>query len=154
LKQTKLFWQLFRLQKSEKIAPAESLVKQMSGSAARFFNDYHLLHFPGEISGYIIETGEKEKFGNLENFHTLLKKNTRVNFSNNLKTPEVEYLSLAGEKLKMRYIPEKLRCEAEINGEKTIGTILPMALFMITFCESKEWQNGNQQRHAGLFGEI
>ena len=105
-------------EKSEKIAPAESLVKQMGGSAARFFNAYHLLHFPGEISGYIIETGEKEEFGNLENFHAFLKKKAKINFSNRPEKLEVEYTSVAGEKLKMRYIPEKLRCEAVINGKK------------------------------------
>jgi hypothetical protein len=105
-------------EKSEKIAPADSLVKQMGGSAARFFNNYHLLHFPGEISGYIIETGEKEEFGNLENFQAFLKKKTKINFSKHSENPEVDYLSISGEKLRMKYIPEKLRCKAVINGKK------------------------------------
>lgn len=146
-------------EKSEKIAPADSQVKQMSGSAARFFNDYHLLHFPGEISGYIIETGEKEAFGNLENFHALLKKKTKINFSNRAKNPEVEYTSIAGEKLKMRYIPEKLRCEAEINGEKiNWDNFTGGAVYNSPFVQVKngkmEISNGIQGYSVKFEGEI
>jgi hypothetical protein len=103
---------------SEKIAPAEALVKQMSGSAARFFSDYHLLHFPGEISGYIVESGERSKYHTIENFLYEVKNKTRLNDDQLNENFIIDYNTLEGEQLKMKYIPEKLRCEAEINGKK------------------------------------
>jgi hypothetical protein len=131
----------------------------MDGSAARFFNDYHLLHFPGEISGYIIETGEKEVFENLENFYAFLKKKTKINFSKPLKNPEVDYLSIAGEKLKMKYIPEKLRCEAVINGNKiNWDNFTGGAVYDSPFVKVKngklEVSNGMQSYSVKFEGEI
>lgn len=146
-------------EKSERIAPADSLVKQMDGSAARFFYEYHLLHFPGEISGYIIETGEKEEFGTLENFQAFLKKKTKINFSKHSENPEVEYISIAGEKVRMKYIPEKLRCEAVINVNKiNWDNFTGGAVYDSPFVKVKngklEVSNGMQSYSVKFEGEI
>jgi hypothetical protein len=92
----------------------------MKGSAANYFKDYHLLHFPGEVSGYIVETGEKRDYGNIENFHASLLAKTHVNKDKLSEELKVTYKTLQKEQLIMEYVPEKLRCKASINGKKII----------------------------------
>jgi hypothetical protein len=101
---------------SENIAPPDNLVREMKGSAANFFKDYHLLHFPGEISGYIVETGEKKDYKNLQNFYTSLSEKIEVDKKKLYEELKVTYQTLQGEELIMEYVSEKLRCKATING--------------------------------------
>ncbi|MGC9343717.1 MAG: hypothetical protein ACP5E3_13520, partial [Bacteroidales bacterium] len=56
-------------QSSFPLEPGLSVSQQMKGSAGKFFTDYHLLIFPGEISGYIIEAAEKSDYENIREFH-------------------------------------------------------------------------------------
>jgi hypothetical protein len=105
---------------SENIAPPDNRVSEMKGSAANYFKDYHLLHFPGEVSGYIVETGEKRDYGNIENFHASLLAKTHVNQDKLSEELKVTYKTLQKEQLIMEYVPEKLRCKASINGKKII----------------------------------
>jgi len=103
---------------SMQIAPTEQMVNQMTGSAVKFFKDYNLLAFPGKISGYIVETGEKSRFGTLENFINAIQQKTKIDQSKLLGNLELNYQSLAGDTMVMQYIPEGLRCQAKINGKK------------------------------------
>jgi len=83
----------------------------------KFFADYGLLVIPGNISGYIVETGEKSEFQNLDNFSRAIRQNTKLDDSKLQSSFELNYLSLSGDKLKMIYNREGLRCRAAINGK-------------------------------------
>ncbi|MFW6289736.1 MAG: hypothetical protein ACOC0R_02110 [Mariniphaga sp.] len=102
---------------SQNIAPPNNLVNEMKGSAANFFNNYHLLHFPGEVSGYIVETGEKSDYQSLEDFHTSLVRKMEIDKTQLSNNRKISYRTLTGDQLVMQYIPEMLRCKAVINGK-------------------------------------
>lgn len=84
----------------------------------KFFKDYNVIVFPGEVSGYVIETAERSSFGNIDNFRQAILKNTRLNLTGLNVNRELNYTSLNGQKLKMIYNPSGLRCNAWINGDK------------------------------------
>jgi len=100
------------------INPSEEIRSEMGGSAARFFAGYNLLVFTGKISGYIIETGEREKFRSLENFWQEVNKKSKTYKSQLQDKLTLKYQSIFGDKIEMKYKPEGLRCEATINGKK------------------------------------
>jgi hypothetical protein len=103
---------------SELIAPPVEIRKSIQGSAKKFFADYNLISFPGEISGYIVETGEKSEYKTIDNFLTSIKNKTRIDASKLKSNLQLNYNSLYGDKLEMEYISEGLRCHAKINGKK------------------------------------
>lgn len=100
------------------VAPNDDYLKKGSTEARKFFKDYSLLVFPGQVSGYIVETAEKSKFKNLDNFIQAVKKESAPNLSSSDKNPEIRYRSLSGEELRMKYQPDGLRCRAWINGQE------------------------------------
>lgn len=100
--------------KSMIVVPPRHTLKNMKKYASRFFNDYSLLVFPGKISGFIVETGEKSVYPSLQEFNKAIKKNTSVQH-NKL---QVNYQSLHGDNMQMEYNPIGLRCNAIINGKK------------------------------------
>lgn len=103
---------------SEKIAPSKAIRNELNGSASKFFSDYNLLVFPGDISGYIVESGEKSEYKTLDNFLASIKKKTKIDSSKLQSNLQLNYSSLYGDKLEMQYIAEGLRCQAKINGKK------------------------------------
>lgn len=99
------------------LAPSES-IKLSTNEAPKFFKDYSLIVFPGEISGYIVETGEKSAYLTLENFSKAVQQKTKTDRSKLESNLELVYHSLSGDDLKMNYQPSGLRCAATINGKK------------------------------------
>lgn len=93
---------------------------QMEGNseAGKFLKDYSVIVFPGEISGYVIETAEKSVYPLLENFAEALRSKTRLDLSNLVQKREISYTTLSGQHLKMLYNPSGLRCSAWIDGKK------------------------------------
>jgi len=84
--------------------------------AQKFFNDYSLFAFAGEVSGYIVETAEKSKFKSINEFDNYLSQTTKLTFDS--ENREIEYISAYGDKINFLYNPVGLRCDAQINGEK------------------------------------
>ncbi len=103
---------------SELIAPSEEIRNSIQGSAKKFFADYNLISFQGEISGFIVETGEKSEYKTIDNFLTSIKNKTKIEASELQSKLQIGYNTLYGDKLEMEYIPEGLRCQAKINGKK------------------------------------
>jgi hypothetical protein len=100
------------------VAPNDDYLKNGSTEAQKFFKDYSLLVFPGQVSGYIVETAEKSKFKNLDGFIQSIMNRPATDFSSLDKNPEIRYRSLSGEELRMRYQSVGLRCRAWINGRE------------------------------------
>lgn len=102
---------------SARIQPDKQTVDKMQGNAAKFFSDYGLLAFPGETSGYIVETGGQGEYLYLDNFRkAVLEKTTAGPHPDT--NGQIRYQSLSGDLLEMQYNPEGLRCLAKINGRK------------------------------------
>ena len=95
------------------VSPDRSVVEQMNGGAQRFFANHQVLAFPGEMSGYIVETGERSAYESLSAFAEAVTQNTRTSLEN----LTVDYQSLAGDHIVMQYFPEGLRSQVTINGE-------------------------------------
>lgn len=87
-----------------------------NSEAKSFFNDFGLLVFQGAVSGYIVETAEKSKFSSIEAFDHFLNGNTFLKLS--VEKLQVEYTTLSGDSMIMKYNPVGLRCDASINGVK------------------------------------
>ncbi len=102
---------------SRAISPKPALVEHLDRQPARFFNDYHLLVFPGQISGYIVETGERADYKSMENFVNAIRTKTELHTSQLTSNLTLSYRSLTGDTMIMSYRPEGLRCDATINGE-------------------------------------
>lgn len=100
------------------VVPGDDYVKKGRTEAQKFFMDYGLLVFPGQVSGYIVETAEKSKFKNPDEFIQAVAERPAPNFSSLDKNPEIRYRSLSGEELHMKYRPEGLRCCAWINDKE------------------------------------
>ena len=100
------------------VSPSESYINQSNTESQKYFKDYSLLVFPGEISGYIVETGEKSMYKTLPDFQKAILTKTKIDRSKLEQKLELTYYSLNGDKLKMRYNPSGLRCGAEINGKE------------------------------------
>ncbi len=115
----KMFVAIIPLSKDGFVLSPENLHGEMVNTEMyKFFKDYSLLVFPGTISGYIVETGEKSEYKNLQNFSQTIRKRTKLDLSKLQKELTVNYHSLLGDDLTMIYCPERLRCEATINGLK------------------------------------
>jgi hypothetical protein len=99
------------------VSPTDDYLKKGNTEAQKFFKDYSLIVFPGEISGFIVETGEKSEFLDLDNFSHAIRRQTKLDDSKLQSSFELNYLSLSGDKLKMIYNREGLRCRAAINGK-------------------------------------
>jgi len=89
-----------------------------NSEAMKFFRDYSLLVFPGQISGYIVETGEKSVYGALSEFRKAIQVKTSIDCSKLEQKLELTYRSLGSDQLKMVYRPEGLRCKGFINGKE------------------------------------
>ena len=100
------------------VSPAESFLHQSNSESLKFFKDYSLLVFPGKISGYIVETGEKSMYKTLSEFQKAILSKTQIDSSKLEQKLELTYHSLGGDKLKMIYRPEGLRCRGFINGKE------------------------------------
>ncbi len=104
-------------EKSFNIHPGPELAAQMDKQASRFFTDYSILVFPDTLSGYIVETGEREQYGTLSNFWSAIKKKTTIDKSRLKSQRLLQYRSLFGQNLLMQYNSVGLRCQASIDGE-------------------------------------
>lgn len=100
------------------LSPDDSRRFKSGSETQKFFREYSLLVFPGKISGYIVETGEKSVYQNLQKFSEEIGKNTKADFSKLEQNLKLSYRSLCGDNLRMTYKPEVLRCTATINGKK------------------------------------
>lgn len=89
-----------------------------NSEAAKFFRDYGVIVFPGEVSGYVVETAEKAKFPTMQEFSQALRVKTKLDLSKLSLNKEIIYSSLYGENLRMLYNPAGLRCTAWVNGKK------------------------------------
>ena len=101
-----------------------------NSEAIKFFKDYSLLVFPGKISGYIVETGEKSVYKTLSEFQKAIQNKTKIDRSKLEQKLELTYRSLGGDDMKMVYRPEGLRCRGLINGKE---------------------QNWNQHTHGAVY---
>jgi hypothetical protein len=100
------------------VEPTETEVAQISNKGARgFFENYRLLVVPGEVSGFIIETGEKSQYQTLDQFAAALQSQTRLDTTNLASGLSIRYETLAGQQVEMRYQATGLRCQAVIDGE-------------------------------------
>jgi hypothetical protein len=98
--------------------PDEHLLTEMNRRTRRFFTDYSLLVVPGNISGYVIETGEKSRYKTSTNFVEAIKTKSKIDKAKMESEFRVKIETLQNDKLEMQYIPEGLRCQAIINGKK------------------------------------
>ncbi|MFZ4725126.1 MAG: hypothetical protein ACOYMD_06730 [Paludibacter sp.] len=98
------------------ISPSKSTVCELKNEEAKkFFIDYNLISFVGDVSGYVVETAEKSRFSTIAAWDTFLQKSTKLNFS--AKTKTVNYQSAYNEKLEMQYEAAKLRPRTKLNGK-------------------------------------
>jgi hypothetical protein len=98
------------------ISPSKSIVCELKNEETKkFFIDYNLISFVGDVSGYVVKTAEKSRFSTLAAWDTFLQKSTKLNFS--AKTKTVNYQSAYNEKLEMQYEAAKLRPRAKLNGK-------------------------------------
>ncbi|MBD3377910.1 hypothetical protein GF406_22970 [candidate division KSB1 bacterium] len=104
-------------EKSFNIHPGPELAAEMDKQASRFFTDYSILVFPGTVSGYIVETGERDQYGTLSNFGSMIKKKTTLDKSKLKSQRLLQYRSLFGHNLLMQYNSVGLRCQATLDGE-------------------------------------
>ncbi len=95
------------------IAPDTPVVEQINGSAQGFFANHHVLAFPGEVSGFILEAGERANYKSLNEFAEALAQNTQTTYSDLV----VDHQSLAGDHIVMQYVPEGLRSLVTINDD-------------------------------------
>ena len=100
------------------LSPSDQTLKKLSSEAQKFFHDYSLLVFPGVISGYIVETGEKSVYQTIQKFNQEISQKTKVNRTMLNKNLMINYLSLGDDRIEMQYRPDGLRCNAAINGER------------------------------------
>ena len=103
---------------SNNIAPNETLREELKGSAGNFFKDYNILVFPGQKSGYIVETGERSKYRSMAQFKRAITKNTAVDKNVFQEQLVLNYKTIDGDNLKMEYLPFSLRCAGWINDKK------------------------------------
>ena len=78
---------------------------------------YRILVVSGERSGYVLEAVEKSGYRDFEDFKKQVAATTRLNLANLKKRNTVEYQSLYGRRLKMKYRPDGLRAEGWIDGQ-------------------------------------
>ena len=100
------------------VNPSQEIRDQIKGEAGKFFKDYSLLVFPGDVSGYIVETGERSQYGNLKAFQKAITEKTTVDQSALRSKLSLNYQSLAGDIINMWYQPSGLRCRAVINNKE------------------------------------
>jgi hypothetical protein len=86
-----------------------------NSEAKSFFTGFGIIVFPGQVSGYVIETGEKKSYGSIEAFDQAIRQKTSLKF--NPEKLQLEYTSLYKERIIMKYKPTGLRCDAVINGK-------------------------------------
>jgi len=98
------------------IAPKETIREGITGKAAKFFNDYSILVFPGQKSGYVIETGEYSTYKTMENFKNEMSKKKRIDKSKFKEKLILDYVTLEKDAMQMKYAPYSLRCKGWING--------------------------------------
>ncbi len=79
--------------------------------------EYRILVVSGESSGYVLEAVEKSNYRDLEDFKRQVSATTRLNLANFKKRNIIEYRSLYGSHLKMKYRPDGLRAEGWIDGK-------------------------------------
>ena len=101
-----------------KLVPADSIRKKITGSAAKFFNHYNLLVFPGQKSGYVIETGERSKYGSMAHFKSAISEHVQIDKNVFQEQSVLNYETMDGDKIKMEYQPSGLRCAGWINNKK------------------------------------
>ncbi|MEI7675147.1 MAG: hypothetical protein WCJ03_00090 [Bacteroidales bacterium] len=98
------------------VTPSNTIVCEMKNEEAKkFFNDYNLISFAGDVSGYVVETTDKSRFSTLADWADSLQKSTKLNFSKQTKT--VNYQSAYNERLEMHYQADRLRPTAKLNGK-------------------------------------
>ena len=87
-------------------------------SGGRFFDRYGLIVFKGQVSGYVLESCEKNNYKSLRNFVSAIRKKNPSDRSGLNANYEVDFTNIGGDKLNMVYQPMGLRCVATINGEQ------------------------------------
>ncbi|MDZ7376056.1 MAG: hypothetical protein ONB13_05500 [candidate division KSB1 bacterium] len=100
------------------VAPTATIVVNTSEEVQHFFHDYRILSFPGPISGFIVETGEKSDYGSMAAFAQAIQTRTRLDTSQLRRMHRLSYRSLYGDDIRMTYRGQGLRCDAIINGKK------------------------------------
>lgn len=121
---------------SFRVHPTPEIAGKIKGRAGKFFKDYSLLVFPGEVSGFVVEAAEKADFSSGKHFAEKLQNSVQLdqhilktNSSDHSvqKTVGIEkqslpadlllgYRSIGGDTLTMQYRSAGLRCRAKING--------------------------------------
>jgi hypothetical protein len=76
--------------------------------------DYRLVVFPGEVSGFILESAEASDFSSINDYVNELKRKTWIE---RVHSHQINYRSFAGNDIEMTYNPAGLRCKARIDGE-------------------------------------
>ncbi len=102
---------------SRVIAPKPDVIVNMDRQPKKFFQDYNLLVFPGQISGFIVETAEKSNHESLIKFAESIQAETSLDTSQLSSKLRLTYTNLNGDEMVMNYRSEGLRCKAAINGE-------------------------------------
>jgi hypothetical protein len=98
------------------VSLSKSTVYEMKNEEAKkFFADYNLISFAGEVSGYVLEAAEKSQFETLATFDTYIQKTTILTSSEQAKN--LHYKSVYGDKMEMRYQSNKLRPVTKLNGK-------------------------------------
>ncbi len=82
----------------------------------KVLSNYNLISFAGKVSGYIMETAEKSVFKSLILYDQFLTNSTNLSLSEDKLI--VNYKSSYGEKLIIKYQPDKLRPDVKVNGKR------------------------------------
>jgi hypothetical protein len=97
--------------------PEETINRIASGnSRARILQQYQILVIPGQVSGFVVDTGEKSEYKNLENFMQQVEKRTLIDKHDLPENLTATYTSLQGNKIEMQYHNTGLRAAGKING--------------------------------------
>ncbi len=97
------------------ISPTNTIVDALKNAEAKkFFANYNLLCFEGNMSGYVLDVAEKKRFAKLDDWDEFLRKQTKLSF--NMLTKTLSYHSSFGDKMEMKYQPKGLRPAAKLNG--------------------------------------
>lgn len=99
------------------VAPPTDLIENMDRQPKRFFQDYSLLVFPGDTSGFVLETEEASEFASLQDFAAAVQQKSKLDTAALTSHMQLSYTSLKGDVMDMQYRAEGLRCAARINGE-------------------------------------
>jgi len=97
------------------LSPKAAIIEQIGDKRFRqILEEYLVLVVQGEVSGYVLDAVERQRFSSPDAFQQAVLEQTRTRLKGDMLT----YQSLYGEQVRMRYNPIGLRADGWIDGKK------------------------------------